>query len=53
VVVAGEPPSKSCPKRVAQRAAGQRKAERVVLVDHHDDEMQPVTFPEDAEGHCV
>jgi hypothetical protein len=53
VVVAGKPPWKPCPERVAQRAAGQREAERVVLVDSRDDEMQPVTFPEDAEGRCV
>ena len=38
--VAGPPHREARPERVAQRAARQRKAERVVLVHHVGDEVE-------------
>jgi hypothetical protein len=50
VCVTGRPPREARPERVAQRTAGQREAERVVLVNRIGDEAEAAPRVEQAEG---
>jgi hypothetical protein len=50
VRIANRPPREARPERVAQRAAGQREAERVVLVHHVGDEAEAGVLVEQGEG---
>jgi hypothetical protein len=53
VRVAGRPRQEALPERVAQRAAGQREAERVVLVHRVGDEAEAgVLVGQRAHGDC-
>ena len=48
--VAGRPRREARPERVAQRAAGQREAERVVLVHRVGDEAEAAAGVDHGEG---